>query len=226
MPAGWSALDVQRKRLAALAVLVLAGWAFGSLAEGVVEAEPIVTLDTRLAAWLHAHASHGLTQFMLLVTHLHSTLAISIYFVVMAAWLAWRRAWYWLCLLALVLPPGMVFNDLLKHAFQRSRPTFDDPLLVLGTYSFPSGHTAAATLFYGVVVSMLVARTASSRRTAAYIGAGAGMVLLVALSRMYLGAHYLSDVLAAASWSLCWLVICLLGATAVRERHTLRKVHP
>ena len=82
--------------------------------------------------------------------------------------------------------------------------------MTLASYSFPSGHTAATTLFYGFLVLLLLRRPGQSalRRGAIVVGAVV-MVLLVATSRVYLGAHYLSDVLAAMLEGVLWLALCV-----------------
>ena len=70
---------------------------------------------------------------------------------------------------ALAMTGGMLLNVLLKHAYERARPSFDDPILTLETYSFPSGHTAGATVFYGVLAAFLVSRTSRHRWRAAMV---------------------------------------------------------
>jgi undecaprenyl-diphosphatase len=146
---------------------------------------------------------------------------------VLSALLGWwfwrRRAPYWLLATAICVPGGMLLNVLLKHVYQRARPAFDEPFVTLATYSFPSGHTAAATLFYGLLASYVV--TTSPRwgvRMAALVGAAA-MVALVALSRVYLGAHFVSDVLAAMAESLAWLAVCITSVSTLRRRRAARQ---
>ena len=131
------------------------------------------------------------------MTQLHSPPALTALSLAFAAVLARLRQWYWIVTLAAALGGGMLVNLVLKASYERLRPHFEDPLLVLTSYSFPSGHTAGATLFYGVLAAFLVSRTYDWRRRAAAVAAAIVAVLLVAFSRMYLGAHYLSDVLAA-----------------------------
>lgn len=164
-------------------------------------------LDVSVSAWFHAQTQPWLTEFMLLITHWHSILGVSVMTVALAAWLVLRHQHKWLRLLALAVPGGMLLNALLKQVFQRARPRFDDPLVTLDSFSFPSGHTNAATLFYGFVALLLLAQVhgpAAGRRSAIIAGAVL-MVLLVATSRVYLGAHYLSDVVAAMLEGVLWL---------------------
>jgi undecaprenyl-diphosphatase len=199
------------------AVVVLAAL-FGAIAEDVATGDPLVKRDQAIAASLHAHGHPIVVAFLMKLTQLHSVAGVSVLALAFGAYLAWRRAWYWLLTLALALPGGMVMNTLLKQAFQRARPTFDDPLLTLTSYSFPSGHTAGATLFYGVLAAYLLTQVRTPLLRAGCVTGAVLMVALVGFSRMYLGAHYLSDVLAAAAASACWLVLCLLLVHLVDKR--------
>lgn len=165
--------------------------------------------DLALAAWLHAHAFPALTQAMLFVTYFHSTLAIGAMSAAVAVILWRERRRDWLVTLVLAVPAGAVINVGLKHLFARARPTFDDPLLTLTTFSFPSGHVAGATLFYGFLAAYLLQGVEERAARAAFIAVAASLVILVAFSRVYLGVHYLTDVIGAAAWSLGWLAFCL-----------------
>jgi membrane-associated phospholipid phosphatase len=120
--------------------------------------------------------------------------------------------------LALAVTGGLVLNILLKLVYQRARPRFDDPLLTLTTYSFPSGHTAGAVVFYGVLAAFLVSRFYDRRLRAASVIGAIVAIVLVAFSGLYLGAHYLSDVVAAACSRTAWLVLCLAGGHALARR--------
>jgi undecaprenyl-diphosphatase len=201
---------------------VVAGVIFLSLAWEVATYAPIVTLDTNIANWLHRHGTPELTAFMIAVTMFHSIAGSSMLCVIFAIVLARLREWYWLLTLALSMGGGIALNTLLKHAYARVRPYFEDPWVSLSTYSFPSGHTASAALFYGVLCAFLVSRFYAVRQRAACIVGAVLAVTLVGFSRMYLGAHYLSDVLAAACSSAVWLVLCISAVNSlVRDRSSI-----
>jgi uncharacterized membrane protein YdjX (TVP38/TMEM64 family)/membrane-associated phospholipid phosphatase len=208
--AGWSAF-------------IVAGILFLAIAWNVSAASSLLALDAQVAAWLHARGSPGLVAFLLAVTHLNSTAAIGAWSGVFAVVLARMREWYWMLTLALAVGGAMLLNVLLKHAYERLRPRFDDPLLVLATYSFPSGHTAAAVAFYGVLAAFLVSRFYDTRRRTACVVGAIAAIALVAFSRIYLGAHYLSDVVAAVCSSTAWLVLCLAGGHAMVRGKLSRK---
>ena len=184
---------------------------------------PLLAFDERLSAWMEAHHSPALVAFFLAVTHLHSVAAIGAWSVAFGVVLARLRERYWLMTLALAVGGAMLLNLVLKSAFERLRPRFENPVLLLETYSFPSGHTAASVAFYGVLAAFLVSRFHDPRRRAASVAGAIAGVALVAASRVYLGAHYLSDVLAAICSSTVWVVLCLAGGHAVVRGRLERK---
>ena len=207
--------------LSALA-LVGAGWLFGGIAEDVVSGDRLTVVDVLVADWLHAHATPVLTGFLTIMTHAHGPTAIIAFTVVAAAFLIARRDGYWLAALIVVVPVGMLVNVMMKHAFHRTRPHFDDPLLVLTTFSFPSGHVAGATLLYGVLAAYLCARASEWRRRLVIVLLALVAVVTVAFSRLYLGVHYLSDVVAAFAEGLAWLILCLTALATWRHTVTRR----
>jgi membrane-associated phospholipid phosphatase len=119
----------------------------------------------------------------------------------------------------------MLLNTLLKHQFHRARPTVANPIVTLTSYSFPSGHTMAATCLYGALAAFAFSHLSSWRWRVAVISAAAILVSLVAFSRLYLGAHYLSDVLAAMAEGLAWLAFCLIAASLLRRHGFLKKAN-
>jgi undecaprenyl-diphosphatase len=207
--------------------LAIAGWAgflaagalFITLAWNVAAHTHLLLLDASVSSWLHARRVPALTQVMLAVSDLHSPGAVVAWTAIFALILTRLREWYWMLTLALSVGGGMLVNQLLKVTYERARPHFDDPLLSLTSYSFPSGHTAAATVFYGTLAAFLVSRFYDHRVRAAIVSCALAAIAWVAFSRIYLGAHYLSDVTAAMCSSTAWLVLCLSGVHAlVRHR--------
>ena len=205
-----------------LALLWLAAWLFGAIASEVVAQSSITVIDQQVADWFHLYAGSDWTPFMLFVTHWHAPAGILVMSLMFGVHLHVRRARYWLASLILAVPGGLLLNVLLKYIFQRARPSFDNPLLTLDSFSFPSGHTSGAMLFYGVLAAYLVCATRRWPWRALQLSAALGMVALVALSRVYLGVHYLSDVLAAMAVSCAWLATCITAMTTLRRRRAVR----
>jgi len=204
--------------------LLLAMAGFARLAEDVVNGAPITDLDLRLANWLHlhAHASMVLRTFLMGVTQLHSTPGMLGLTALAGWWLVRHDARHWMLTLIAAVPGGMLLNVAMKHTFERTRPHFDEPILTLTTYSFPSGHTVAATLFYGLLACYITRHAHSWGARVAIVLAACAMVLLVAGSRLYLGAHYLSDVLAGMLEGCAWLAVCVTGTATLRRRQAAR----
>ncbi|MBI2724824.1 MAG: phosphatase PAP2 family protein [Polaromonas sp.] len=197
--------------------VLLAVFVFANIAEDVMTNDGLVLFDERVLQWLRLHATPTLTALFIFVTTMHNTLGVLLMTCLLAMWMGAKKRWDWVLLVLLSVPLGMLLNWLLKSVFQRDRPIFDQPILTLVTYSFPSGHTAAATLFYGVLAAWLL--TLLHRAWwAPVVVVAAGMVLLVALSRVYLGVHYPSDVLAAMASSTAWLAITFTGVATWRKR--------
>lgn len=201
-----------------MAIILLAAVAFGTLARDVVTGAHITVIDLQLAHWFHVHATPGLIRAMELLTNLSGVAGTSVMAALLAIWFYRRGLRDWLFLTLVAVPGGLLLNVVLKHLFHRARPSFTDPILTLETYSFPSGHTAACTVFYGLLACWLVRRLPPGpARVLAVVGC-CTMVLVVALSRMVLGAHYFSDVLAATAEGCAWLATCLMAAGSLRRR--------
>jgi undecaprenyl-diphosphatase len=216
-PAGFLGLD-----LAVGAVVVIgAGWIFGGIAGGVVTGGPLTAVDVEVAVWLHLHASPILTVGMKSVSLLASwpvVIGISSF---MALCFAWRRFRYRLLALILIVPGGMLLNAMLKHAFHRPRPNWDNPILMLAGFSFPSGHAMTATLFFGLMAAFAARTGAAWRRRVLAVLASSLLIVLVCFSRLYLGVHYLSDVLAGVAEGFAWLALCLTAVGAFRRHRIL-----
>lgn len=201
-----------------LLLLITASWLFGGIAQDVVAGDPLTLFDRKVFLWFHQHRTPGLTMTMQWVSALGSpTWAFGL---AMGAGLVlwWRRCWCRLLALVLVLPGGMVLDIMLKIAFHRQRPSFPESFLIFHGYSFPSGHTMAATLLYGLLaVHALITLDTWRWRVGALLVAFA-MVVLVGFSRVYLGAHYPSDVLGAIAAGLAWLALSLTAVDTWRRR--------
>jgi membrane-associated phospholipid phosphatase len=201
-----------------LLLLIVAACVFGAIAEDVVTGDPLTITDARFSAWLHEHSVASLTRFLLVVTHIHSTLGVTAMTLAVCAYLWIKRLRVQVLILTLAVFGGMLLNALLKRVFVRPRPKFENPLLTLTSYSFPSGHTMMATVFYGTLCFVVMTRVRGWRRRALASFVSAFLILLVGFSRIYLGVHYLSDVLAAIAEGLAWLAFCVIAVEEFMRR--------
>jgi undecaprenyl-diphosphatase len=199
-----------------LALAVLALFLFGWLGNEVLQGDTR-HFDQVIREWVHGFASAGMTRAMNAVSLLGYNILILELLIAFAvfAWLHWRRAAVWL---AVAMTGSLALDLTLKYAYHRSRPS-----AFFGTaphsYSFPSGHALCSFCFYGVLAGLFSARTKSlSWRLLIWIAAAA-LVAAIGLSRIYLGVHYPSDVLAGYLAATVWVgtVIVLDHVRKVRK---------
>jgi membrane protein DedA with SNARE-associated domain/membrane-associated phospholipid phosphatase len=192
-------------------------WLFGGLAEDVFTSDPLVRFDRSVADYLHASATPALTTFFFVVTTFGSIEAVALIGVLVAALLAWKRRWLFLGTWLVAVGGSAVLNRLLKGLFARPRPFFEHPLLIESSYSFPSGHAMESLVVYGMLAYFAVLALKTWRARTAVVFGAALLVLLIGLSRMYLGVHYFSDVVAGYAAGGVWLSALVTGAEIVRR---------
>ena len=202
---------------AIIATLVGCTIAFGAIAEAVTDGDVITTWDARLNQWLHDNSSQPLTRAFELYTHVGSGVWLVALAAAAVAFLGSRRCWADALLVALATTGALVINPLFKHYFSRPRPRFHDPDLTLHTFSFPSGHAMGSAAVYGALAIVVARRVRGTVWAPLAVAAAALIVLLVGASRVYLGAHYPTDVVAGWILGLGWLLVCVLALT-VHER--------
>jgi membrane protein DedA with SNARE-associated domain/membrane-associated phospholipid phosphatase len=192
-------------------------WLFGGLAEDVLTGDSLVRFDRALDDYLHSLATPPLTTFFLIVTALGSIEAIVLLGMVVATFLALGRRWLFLGSWLAAVAGSAVLNHLLKQLFERPRPYFKHPLLVETSYSFPSGHAMESFVVYGMLAyfAVLAMRTWESR--VAVVFGTTLLVVLIGFSRMYLGVHYFSDILAGYAAGGVWLSALITGAETIRR---------
>jgi membrane-associated phospholipid phosphatase len=232
-----SALAFLRRRLSpggdlglhlTIGVLVLIGacWAFGEITEDVLTGDPLTLVDQRVAAFFHANATPLRNQIMAVISFFGAGPFLGAMGGAGALWLIWRRSWYRLLALLLVQPGGAVIDVVVKHLIHRQRPVFENPIATLNSYSFPSGHTMGATLFYGLLAALAMQEFRGWKPKTAAIAVAVVIVLLVGFSRICLGLHYLSDVLGAMAAGVAWLALCLTTMETFRRRREKRASPP
>lgn len=195
-------------------IVVCAVLLFAALAAAVLHDGAASALDRAALAWLHDQAGPRLVRAMQLVSAMHAPRAIVVMTALVALLLAARRDWADMATVLVVVFGGAALNHLLKHGLQRARPGFGELPAGPTDFSFPSGHVANATLLYGVVAALLIGRFRAGPIRLGAALAAALIVATVALSRLVLGAHHPSDVLAAVLVGVAWLALCL----TLRER--------
>jgi undecaprenyl-diphosphatase len=201
---------------AGLAVALLGLWGLSGLTEEVLEGDT-ERFDHAVLLWLNGRATPWLDQAALEVTALGDTLVVMLLTVVSATllWVVGQRAYAWLVMLA--VGGAAVINPTLKAIFGRERPRVFEWVVPNGTSSaaYPSGH-ALMSMVTLVTLAFIVHRLSAARWTSVLAMVVAGvLILLIGLSRLYLGVHYPSDVLAGYVVGFAWAVFCALAVEAL-----------
>jgi len=183
-----------------------------------VAIDRISVVDHEIAAWFHGHLTRPFIDLMLAWSDVGSPLWIAGITSIVVLILILRKRWYGLLAIVLTVPGGMLFHHLIQIIVHRHRPFRHSEFLDLGGYSFPSGHTMAATLLYGLLaVFAILLWKGRHWRMLAILGALLA-IALVGFSRIALGAHYLTDVLGAIVGGTSWLILCLLVVERTRRK--------
>jgi membrane-associated phospholipid phosphatase len=212
---------VRKKLYVAAAVLAIVGAGVFVLAlTGVLESDGLASADESARRWLLTTRSEPLTDFMIILAVIFGPVALPIIvLVVTAAWgILAKQAWRPVLLAAAMLT-GVGLAQVIGRSVERTRPPVE--LMLFGadhTFSFPSGHVLGASNFLLVTAFLVFSRHRKPAVTAAgFVLAGFG-VALAALSRLYLGYHWVSDAIASVAVSLV-----VLGAViAVDTWRTVR----
>lgn len=217
---GWALPDATAP-VAALAASLLGLILVGALAGGLLrQAGPTGLVDQPAASFVVAHRQGWLTGVMRLVTDLGA--AGVLVPLVLAAGLAWRwrrGTWRPLALLAGAVAGAWVVQVAVKQLVERPRPPAALAVSHATGFAFPSGHATDAAAVYGMLAVLLARSGRGAARVAAWAGAAA-LIALVGLSRLYLGVHWLSDVVAGAGLGIAWLLaIFTAGRVGQPRRH-------
>jgi membrane protein DedA with SNARE-associated domain/membrane-associated phospholipid phosphatase len=201
--------------------IAVAGWAFGSLLFDVLSHHELALVDQPVQNFFVAHREPWLTLLMRGASNLgNAALLIGGLAAVGLLW-RWRGGtWRPLRLLAVAFAGAWLLSNLVKLLVHRQRPPAVEAIGHWTGYAFPSGHVTHATAVYGMLAALLAAATPRwGRKVAAWTGAVL-VVALIAFSRLYLGAHWLTDVLGGIALGAAWLFGVLAGERAIGQLRT------
>jgi undecaprenyl-diphosphatase len=198
-----------------LSVLIVAAggalWAFGALLVQIVSPSSMTTVDHRVVNLFQMIRTPGADRVMLDATYIGSGRAVgALSAAVVITALALRRRRDALIVVA-SLGAGAAFFSVVKLIVRRPRPPLYDARIVQSGFSFPSGHATMAAVFYATVAVILVTALRSNWLRTLVIVVGSAMVVWIGLSRIYLGVHYPSDVLAGWAAGLLWALLVLVA---------------
>jgi membrane protein DedA with SNARE-associated domain/membrane-associated phospholipid phosphatase len=186
-------------------------WLFGNITEDVITNDRIVAVDAWVNAQVLYFRSPLANAFMMAVTRLGGAFFVISVSLLAGAYLVFRKQAHRAVGLAAAILGGELLNAILKVMVHRPRPPVLTALIQAVGWSYPSGHAMMAATFYGMMAYLLVKRVSTWRMIALVVTLSCFMVFLIGFSRIYLQAHYLSDVLAGFTAGLFWLTVCVTG---------------
>lgn len=225
------ALKFARHELGVVVALgVIAGGlvAFMDLAEDLVEGDN-QSFDEAVLAWTHPFADtrdaigpDWLQTAMLDFTALGSLAVLVLFALIAVGFLLMQKKPWSALMLSLALGGGLALSEVMKGLFERGRPPEIYQAVETINASFPSGHTLMSTVFY-LTLGVMLERVFARRRLKIYVISVAILIaILVGISRVYLAAHWASDVLAGWSLGAAWAMICWLVAYWI-QRHQAKR---
>jgi undecaprenyl-diphosphatase len=164
-------------------------------------------LDTIVLLHLHQLANPLLDRVMLSITSLGNPEFVVIVIVGSAGWLLWRRQFDEIKILGAACLGALVLNQGMKLIFARPRPVLWPSLLHETSYGFPSGHALGSMVLYGLLAYFWAVRRPQSAQRI-YLGATL-LIGLIGLSRLYLGVHFPTDIIAGYGMGWLWLIACI-----------------
>ncbi|HEX7975804.1 MAG TPA: phosphatase PAP2 family protein [Anaerolineales bacterium] len=210
-----------RYPLIGLVLALLGGLFFSTLAINVRDNGPLTREDVPVSQDLHRVAEgdpaptvnfiHGSSFYLGREFIEVSAVLLGLYWLI-------KRRWSELAMLAIGLGGGSAWWFFFERLYNRPRPNFPDPIETLNVGSFPSGHGISAVLFFGLLAYLIVPRLKSGAARAAVILAALALILYVGFGRLYVGGHFLTDVLAGYALGLGWGALVYTAVELVSRR--------
>ncbi|MBD2447563.1 phosphatase PAP2 family protein [Nostoc sp. FACHB-152] len=189
-----------------LASCLLILFVLAELFEEVLEREAF-EFDTHFLLWLHQFANPSLDNVMLAITNLGNPNVVVIVVVVSLSLLQWQRLFQEARVLAIACLGAFILNTGLKLLFTKPRPQLWPQLITEKSFSFPSGHALGSLVLYGMLAYLLA--THYPRFSQLIYSVAVIAIAAIGFSRLYLGVHWPTDIIAGYGVGFLWLTICI-----------------
>jgi undecaprenyl-diphosphatase len=199
-------------------VMAVALAVFAALAEEALAGGEMAVFDVAFARGLHDARSPAWHGAFTVVSWFGTRAALAIATVVVAVVLLLRQQMLLALAWVTAQGGGGLLNRVLKEIFERTRPEFADPMLAASSWSFPSGHAMGTFIFCGVGCYLLLRGNRSWMIATVAVTVAASWCVVMAFSRLYLGVHYASDVLAGLLAGVAWVAVCVSALEVLRRR--------
>jgi undecaprenyl-diphosphatase len=202
-------------------LVTIAVTVFLAIAEETMAGEEFGAFDTAFSEALGDRQSPLWHRVFTAVSWLGSRPVLAAATLAVAAFLLAKRRTVLAFAWVMAQAGGGVLNLALKETFQRSRPELADALLA-SSWSFPSGHAMGTFIFFGLACYVLLRDQRSWPVATVTVSAAGAWSVIMAFSRLYLGVHYPTDVVAGLVAGAAWVAVCASGIEAVRRRRDAR----
>jgi undecaprenyl-diphosphatase len=207
-------------------VSALTGAAFLLLAEAMRASNPVLErVDQTVWRSVHQFRHPGATPFFVAFTYLGTGVGLGVLALIVAVGLLLRGHRRWPTFLMVTAAGGGLLNHALKLVFARARPDMAEALWRSHSYAFPSGHAMGSVVVFGALVYLVMRASRSWRVRSAAVALGLCLIAAISVSRIYLGVHWLSDIVAGLSAGLIWLATTTAAYEVFRRMRPRRAAH-
>jgi membrane-associated phospholipid phosphatase len=209
--------------LAGVVISAVAGDGFLDLAELVHERSPALQeIDAFVHDWAIAQRNANATAFFDVMSTIGGPGGLAVILLVASVALGWQRRFRWLAYVIVTVGGGALLDAELKRFFARSRPDVALQLMHASGYSFPSGHAMGSTVAFATLSYLAFRVLPRWWQRAAAVSFASTMILSIALSRVYLGVHWISDVTAGIVCGLLWVTVTTAAYETLRRIRAIR----
>ncbi|MGK7391270.1 MAG: phosphatase PAP2 family protein [Candidatus Cyclobacteriaceae bacterium M2_1C_046] len=192
--------------------------------------ENLEEFDERVTSYIYQYRGETMTEFVTVITDLGDEVTYAIIIIAVVMWfLIYKKNARWLLQSVIILASTAALNVFIKHMISRERPEVGMRLIEASSYSYPSGHSMVALAFYGFLIYLAYVKV--NHRWIKILAFILLPLLIIAIgaSRVYLGVHYPSDVVAGFAAGLFWLVFVIFMINAFRlyrrrKRHRQQRI--
>ncbi len=190
---------------------------FAYMTKVVFSTTDYLAFDLVIIDWVQSFVSDTATFVMLIITEIGFIYVIFPVMLITLYILLFKKKHYWEAVMLIAsLGGGDLIKVTIKNIVQRERPTFLQ-LAEESSFSFPSGHTMAAITFWGMFAYIVWINLPERTGLRTFVAIVAPMIiLLIGISRIYLGVHFPSDVVAGYAIGGAWLITCIMALNAIR----------
>jgi undecaprenyl-diphosphatase len=204
-------------------VALVTGGAFLALAELMRDqSEALQRIDHSVWRGAHRFRNPGATYFFMVFTVVGTGVGLGVIVLLIGGALVLRGHASWAAFLVVTALGGGVLNHGLKVAFARARPDMAEALWRSTSYSFPSGHAMGSLVVFGALAYLVIRGAQTWRLRSAAVAFALCMVAAIGASRIYLGVHWLSDIVAGVAAGLVWLATTTATYEVYRRMRMLR----